>query len=83
MIAVTNQRDRVLYLVGRDGRLLCAKPTGFDYLRREAVATARARLGLSPRALNAALANLAASPLNTGTSNDTALNDPLRSSTEP
>ncbi len=46
-IAVPNPRDAVLYVVTPDGRVLCAKPLGFSYMRREAVMTARARLGFS------------------------------------
>ncbi|MEE9294465.1 MAG: PQQ-binding-like beta-propeller repeat protein [Phycisphaerae bacterium] len=83
VIAVTNTRDNVLYLVGRDGGLLCAKPTGFDYLRRDTVTTARARLGLSPRAVQATLAGLATGPLTTGAATAAAVDDPLRSKTGP
>jgi outer membrane protein assembly factor BamB len=48
VFAVENRRGGVLYLVTVDGRMLCAKPAGFPYLRREQVAAARSTLHRSP-----------------------------------
>jgi hypothetical protein len=50
VLVVENRRDGVLYFVSTDGRMLCAKPAGFPYLRREEVAAARSTLhrGLIP-----------------------------------
>lgn len=50
-MVVRNDRDAVLYLVTPDGRILCAKPSGFPYLRRDAVV--RARVGASADAVGA------------------------------
>ena len=48
VFAAQNRRDSVLYLVAPDGRMLCAKPAGFPYLRREEVAAARSMLHRRP-----------------------------------
>ena len=46
--AVTNTRNEAVYLLGRDGRILCARPVGVPYLRRQDVTAARDRLNLPP-----------------------------------
>ena len=46
---VTNPQDDSLYLLGRDGRVLCARPTNARYLRKQEMATAKDRLNLPPR----------------------------------
>ncbi len=48
VFAVENRQGGVLYFVTVDGRMLCAKPAGFPYLRREEVAAARSTLHRSP-----------------------------------
>lgn len=48
IMVAENRRDAVLYMVAPNGRMLCAKPLGFPYLRRQAVAGARATLHRSP-----------------------------------
>ncbi len=45
---VTNVRDDAVYLLGRDGRVLCAKPVSVPYLRSQEVTAARQRLNLRP-----------------------------------
>jgi hypothetical protein len=45
---VTNTRNEAVYLLGRDGRILCARPVGVPYLRRQEVTAARDRLNLPP-----------------------------------
>lgn len=77
-LATTNTRDAVLYLVTPDGRVLCAKPLAFPYLRREAVIAARARLPFSPSdALGSpGDASTGSAPSSTV---DRAARDPLRS----
>ena len=45
---VTNVRDEAVYLLGRDGRVLCAKPVSVPYLRSQEVTAARQRLNLRP-----------------------------------
>jgi len=46
--AVRNTQDGVLYLLGRDGRVLCARLDNVPYLRRQMVRAARARLRKPP-----------------------------------
>ncbi len=80
VIAVTNPRDAVLYLVASDGRMQCAKPQGFPYLRREAFATARARLGLSPAKIKESIQELAPGAAAAESSSEFGqVDDPLRS----
>ncbi len=47
-VAVTNTRDDAIYLLGHDGRVLCARPDHRPYLRRQQVMAARARLNRPP-----------------------------------
>jgi hypothetical protein len=77
--AVRNSRDAVLYLVAPDGRVLCAKPRRFPYLRREAVTRARAQLHLHPRAIQESLGDSATNPSIAGSSPSNPTADPLRS----
>ena len=46
--SVTNVRDESVYLLGQDGRVLCAKPVSVPYLRSQEVTAARQRLNLRP-----------------------------------
>ncbi|NOT00556.1 MAG: PQQ-binding-like beta-propeller repeat protein [Phycisphaerales bacterium] len=47
-MAAENGRDAVLYLAMPDGRVMCAKPSGFPYLRREQLVDARLGLHKPP-----------------------------------
>jgi outer membrane protein assembly factor BamB len=49
-LTARNDRDAVVYLVSVDGRVLCAKPRGFPYMRRETILSARTSLGGSDSA---------------------------------
>ncbi len=55
--AVRNTRDGVLYLVAADGRIACATPKGYPYLRRDAVRRSRAGLSQPPSAAQDGLVN--------------------------
>lgn len=46
--AVSNARDGSVYLLGRDGRVLCARLDDVPYLRRQQVMAARQQLNLPP-----------------------------------
>ncbi len=80
-IAVRNTRDAVLYVVGADGRVACAAPKRYPYLRREAVIRARAELSRPPSTNDTAEAgtSVGASPEAPGASR---ANDPLRSASD-
>ncbi len=75
--------DAVLYLVASDGRIQCAKPQGFPYLRREAFATARARMGLSPAKIKRSIEQRESAGVGGGLPSDVVrFDDPLRSRQE-
>ncbi len=46
--AAVNVKSDAVYLLGRDGRILCARPADVPYLRSEDVEAARQKLTLSP-----------------------------------
>lgn len=46
--AVTNTHDDAVYLLGCDGRVLCIRPVGTPYLRRQEAIAAQQRLNLRP-----------------------------------
>lgn len=74
--AITNLHDDALYLLHRNGRVLCLRPSGVSYLRPAQVAAARDRLTVPP-----SVAAESIGPL-TGESNpkvDPLEDDPLRS----
>ncbi len=47
-VVPANSRDSVIFLCTADGKLICAKPLGFPYLRREQVTAARVELHAPP-----------------------------------
>lgn len=75
-LTAENARDTVLYLAMPDGRLLCAKPAGFPYLRREQVADARYRLHRRPPLDSPSTDSPDAAP---PTADEESVTDPLRS----
>jgi putative pyrroloquinoline-quinone binding quinoprotein len=78
-IVVENTRDSVLYLISPGGRVLCAKPKGFPYLRRDAVLRERAQLRLSPAELRARERELLAPSPSVGGGGHVSDPDPFRS----
>jgi outer membrane protein assembly factor BamB len=48
--AVTNTRNEAVYLLGNDGRVLCAKPVSAPYLRHQEVTAAQEKLNVRPAA---------------------------------
>ncbi len=79
--AVSNTTDDAVYLLGRDGRVLCARLDSVPYVRRQQIIAARERLHLPPRDEAKAVRG------DTGESatdkTDPGLSDPLRSRHEP
>lgn len=73
---VSNRNDDAVYLLGRDGRVLCARLASVPYLRRQQVLAARQQLNRPPRD-QAKVAREARDTRDAGT--DTSLSDPLRS----
>lgn len=74
--AVTNVHDDAIYLLHRNGRVLCLRPSGVPYLRPAQVTAARDRLTVSPSAAANSIEPLTAeSHLRV----DPLENDPLRS----
>ena len=72
--AVVNTLDDAVYLLGKDGRVLCARAASVPYLKRQQVMAARARLNKPP-----AGAATQASGQGSKTATDKAEPDPLRS----
>ncbi|UCC29095.1 MAG: PQQ-like beta-propeller repeat protein [Phycisphaerales bacterium] len=73
---VSNRNDDAVYLLGRDGRVLCARLDSVPYLRRQQVIAARQQLNRPPRD-EAEAAREAREAGDAGA--DTSLSDPLRS----
>jgi len=73
--AVLNTQDDVLYLLGCDGRVLCARLDNVPYLRRQMMRAAKARLRKAPGDPNDAAATKAKHPRPV----DPLAKDPLRS----
>lgn len=72
----SNRNDDAVYLLGRDGRVLCARLDSVPYLRRQQVIAARQQLNRPPRD-EAKVARKAREAGDVKT--DTSLSDPLRS----
>lgn len=73
--AVLNSRDDALYLLGGDGRVLCARLDTVPYLRRQMVRAAQERLNKAPGDDDLVARPNAKKP----TSKDALAKDPLRS----
>ncbi|MCH8967167.1 MAG: PQQ-binding-like beta-propeller repeat protein [Planctomycetes bacterium] len=79
-LVATNSRDATLFVLTPAGRLLCARPLGYPYLRRERMTAARARLHHGPRWRQAdSPENHASSAHDPGSTDDDWTADPLRS----
>ena len=80
--AVSNTTDDAVYLLGRGGRVLCARLDSVPYLRRQQIIAARERLNLPP-ADESKSARKESDESATNKKTDAALTDPLRSRREP
>lgn len=78
--AVTNVGSDAVYLVGRDGGILCLRPADRPFLRPRDMAAARRRLNRPPRSASDASAHIG---IETFPDDDSSNNDPLRSRHDP
>lgn len=80
VFVATNPRDATLFMSTSAGRLLCARPLGYPYLRRERLTAARARLSHGPRWRQTdSAASGTRSARDAGSTADAWTADPLRS----
>ncbi len=73
---VSNTVDDAVYLLGRDGRVLCARTDSVPYLRRQQIIAARRQLNLAPQEEVEAVKP---APASTPRGSATLAKDPLRS----